>query len=324
MLYLYNECDTPQWRLDKGHDDNHYRLTLIANEKFGIPITVDDGKFDEDRLSSTNDGRNVQRIFSGKTAMRFSSRNLHPAIVESRNKFNSDIYLVSYNLEPGFELINQLRNQVYIYFQYYDPENQQLHMLLSFNTKKKGSHPYVQDVLVNEEAGMVHMKHMFWSEKYGNVSVILNETSIEKAKQIKRGQRGYIDLTDRRKNGEQLKLENYIPMRPTRLVVVDNEQDVESLKNLIENKYNIPADYTNYFIMGADEKKKESLRELKKYTNAGKDTYTAVTYFISKYNYDEMKEHIKDVSNDIDNNKLGKHFKIRLAMSSDGRIRRIR
>ena len=314
MIYFFNECDAPQWRLDEVAE-NRYRLTLIANEKFGIPINLSNAKINKKNLLNCNDNRDMSVIADCNTTMRFNTKTLQPSIIESNNSFNSDVYIISFNLEEGYELINQMRRNAYIYFQYYDAANCQLHMILSLNVREERI--YVEDILLNEKAGMVQMKHLMFTHKYKKASVIMRESSIEKVKTTKRGERGFIDMTDKRHDGI-IRLPIYIPMRPTKLVVVDSEEDAKKVRDIFKDVFNINSSSPTVIVLDSDEKRKE----IKNY--AVNKEYSAITYFNSECGHDDLKGKLKDISFDIKNKKFGKYFKYTLLMTKEGRVHRIR
>jgi hypothetical protein len=315
MIYLYNECDAPQWELKQSKEENRYRMVLKANPKFGIPVNLEKASFNMENLQNRNDNRDFSVIVDAKTAVRFNSRNLHPSIIESQNSFNCDLYFVSFNVEEGFTIINQLRRGAYIYLQYFDAKNQQLHMVLSMSMKEKA---YVEDILINETTGKAQMKHVMYSDKYNKASVIKREGDIEKIKKTQRGQRGYMDLTDKRRNGI-LDLQVYIPMRPTKLIVVENEEDEKTVRDFIRNSYRINDSFSTIIVLEKDANERKKIKSF-----ATEKEYTAIMYYTSQTDHDHLKEHIKEIASDIKNNKFGKYFKFVLLMTNDGRIHKIR
>jgi hypothetical protein len=188
-------------------------------------------------------------------------------------------------------------------------------MIMSFNTKEERI--YVEDVLLNEETQMVQMKHVMYSHKYNKPSVIFRESSVEKIKSLQRGDRGYIDMTDKRHNGI-FTLPLYIPMRPTKLVVVENAEDEKTVKDIFKNNFNINPNYATVIVLDSDEKRKE----IKNY--AVNKEYSAITYYNSSCSHEELKGKMKDISFDIKNKKFGKYYKYVLLMTKEGRVHKIR
>jgi len=316
MLYVFNECGTPQWGV-KTIRGGMYRIYLTSNEKFGIDINTreSDQTVDQDALASVNDVRDANLFFLEKTAIRFTSKKLQPTMIVSMNDFNCDFYFISYDISDGYKLINQIRKNAYIYQQYYDKESKQIHMILSMNIKAPKS--FVEDIFLSDDGQTVMMKHLMWSQKTKTLVMIGRESQVSKIQNMKRGDRGFIDLrdnSDKYLNG----LPVFIPMRPTKLVVVPKESDVEVFKNLCKDNYKMSLDALVFVGM---ENMDVLRKRLKKFSTDG---YTAITYFNPAVNADGFYEDKAGIKQQYLNEYCGKFFNYALMMVNDGRIVRIK
>ncbi len=317
MLYVFNECGTPQWAVKRLQRGGMFRIYLLSNEKFGIDVNTreSDQSVDEEALASVNDVREANLFFLEKTAIRFTSKKLQPTMIVSSNDFNCDFYFISYDISDGFRLINQIRKNAYIYQQYYDKDAKQIHMILSMNIKAPKA--FVEDIFLSDDGETLMMKHLMWSQKTKTLVMIGRESQVSKVKNLKRGDRGFIDMRDNSENYRN-GLPVFIPMRPTKLIIVPTEGDIDKFKELCQANYKMSLDSLIFLHM---ENMDVLRKKLKKFSTDG---YGAVTYFHPNMNTDEFYATKSSIKQQYLNEFCAKFFTYALMMMNDGRVVRIK
>ena len=320
MIFILNECAKPQWKVEKlEHPDNTYRLSLM-NGKISIDVKTDgETQFNEDALTTINDVREFTKLLDMKTVVRFDYKNLHPRIMSSSSDFNCDFFIVSFDIGQ-YRLINQMRKNAYTYLQYYDYETRTMTMLFSLNMR--GVRAFIENVFMSDDEKTVMMKHLTWSGKYNKPIIITRAASVDRVKTLKRGDRGFIDIRDRtlpESGGKVYKLPVFIPMRPTKLFVVNNNEDFEIAKKLTTEIYK--NDLEKNIVLNIEELGEEDFR--KKAKEQCSSGYKAITYFTKDISYEEYHDNWSEHSKTILNEKCGKFFNHVLLMTNEGRVSRL-
>ena len=321
MLYIYNECAEPQWELKRNKDQ--HRIQLIDNPKAYIDIAVnEDTKINTAAFKIINDMKHPTdvAVLNCKTAIRFGGRRLQPRIIESKNEYNCDFYIVSLDIADGdIRLINQRRKNIYPCFQYYDYDKKQLHAIFSVNKKISATNRcYMEYTLLDESAGNAILKNIMYSDRNDTLNIITRRNKIEAAKKLNRGDTGYIDLTDHSISKYTYPLSISIPMRPCRLVIIEKESDKAEFLKLAKNKYSMVEDQFEFICIETEENPRKTVKE------TVRRGYSACIYFNQEISdWDEFGEKYKEIIDKITNELYGKFFEYTLFMIGSGSIRRL-
>lgn len=319
MIYLYNEYNTAKWEVVKKND-HFFRLQLIDSPVFGINIRADEDiredSFKQDALNATNDVYNANLLLALPTSVRFDNRSLRPSIRKADDKYNSDIYVVSYDITSGDRIINALTKKAFVYDYLYDYDKEQLHVIFSLNNRQDNT--FMELIFMDKAGKNVILRHFMNQTKYQNKPCMISK-SMSLDNSIKRGERGYINPTDYAKGSTEFMIRKYVPLRPTKLVITQTDAEIETAKNLIHDNFHFDPSTLEIVSM---EGKEENLREeMRKFVYD--QSLSCVTFFVSDHDKEDLKKN-KEAKDDLLENKFGKLFTNVLALCNDGWIIRVK
>lgn len=317
MIYMYNENESAQWKIYKKND-RFLRLELIDDPSFGMNIHANDlteDSFKKEVLESTDDVYNANVLLDEKTIIRFDNRSLRPSIRKSSNDTNMDIYVVSYDISAGQRVINaQTKHGAYIYACKYDYDNKQLHIIFTLNEKE--TNPSLEIIFMDNTGSNVIMRHFMVQTRYNKVCMI--SKSMKTNSKLKRGDRGFVDPTDRVNGKTTYPFRIYVPLRPTKMILFDHDSDKESVEKILSETFHFDPKRSLLISMESTENVRE---ELRKYVYEG--SYSCATIYLPDTDHTELKKD-KKKKEEILKSHHEKFFETVLGLCSDGWIIRLK
>lgn len=314
MLYLYNENDNPVWEL-KSDDSRFLRLQLIERPEFGINIQNRDIKkedFNMAVLESTNNVYDVNRLADFNSSIHFDVKSLRPTIMHSDEKYNSDIYIASFDITDGSRVINLVTSKAYIYNSLYDYDAKMLHVIFSLN--KKADKTFLEFIFEDKDKKNVFIRHFMINAKSNLPKVVARSMSLSNP--IERGKRGHINPTDHA-NGTKYNIKRYVPLRPTKLIFFDKNEDKEAMCNAITSTFKYDMERSELQCLeGSD------VREVVKGWVYNKN-YRCATYYVPEKNREEIRADA-DFRKSLLDDKYAKLFDVVLVLCNDSWVVRIK
>lgn len=324
MIYMYNENHSAQWQLTEMKSPEYARVELINKPEVGMIFHIRDQKamdyFKQENISITDCAFTTVPILDANTSIMFNKKNLRPTInFEETEKYNRDIYFASFDISNGERVINSPSRGAYIYAYHYDYENHQLHLIFSMNTVRV-ERPYLEVILMDDEKKKVYLRHFMIGKRNNEPCVVSRVMDMDGS--IQQGERGYIRTNDYSINeGKDYRFHIYIPLRPTRLLVLDTEDQTETVKNLIAENFNTKTDNSVFlYTSGLSE---EDLRsQVKEYVFG--ERFEVATYYMPEITHEEFKENREPHTETILHEKQGELFNIVFALCNDGWVVRVK
>lgn len=310
MLFIFNETSKSQWKVSEKNPS----FLRLENKQFphlGFDILSRDIKledFNKDALDTSNSTKDLREAMSLPTAIRFETRGFKPFVIASKNEYNADIILASFDLEDDLRLINHFTKFAYVYDAIYDFDKHILHIIFSLNHTKPNS--YLQEVFTDAKDEYVFRRCFRWNEREGKYTV--NSRSMKIADVPKKGERGYFNTNDYSTNHTVYNISKYRPARPTNTVIIFKPSKVDECKKLLED---CKCHTERMNIMVAE---KNFRKDIKNATE--RQHISAVTYYIDDMTSEEIREHRDEVLKNLSENRFANFFKLVYALGTDGKI----
>ena len=326
MIYMYNEVDSPQWGIEtredsKGRQYNTLTNLFYSDLKIDIKrgLDLDSFKFDPEKDSSNTE--EIYTLSDVGIVLGIDRKNFHPYIAPIPNvrKNDEEVFLATFNLNSSDRILNMFIRDGHIIKYVCDikSEGKRISVVFTLNRHRDNAVPRFTLTLRDEEWKNVYKREITIDMKSGDIKVFNRQYPFNKAKNDR-----YVNVTDISINeGTDINVMTYIPLRPTQDIYLPKGQDGNLLEEILEERYHFYKDKKNYpnIITNGDEIDiKQTILDL---TFKG---HTAITYFIGDKTFEDIKNNMKEVSQDLDNNKFGKEFSHVLVLTGDGKIARIK
>lgn len=274
MIYLFNESDTVSWELT---EKNEYFFHLgVKGTKFGIDILKRDitgfeffpGAFE------TMNYQNVvvcastffQICYNNKSGLPFLKPVVNP------NEYSHDLFLITYRIPEGMEIINDKSGKFTIHYSKYDKENQCIHIV---GSGKSANFPYFFLTFADNKQTKFITKHIVTLKKSSTISVFIQEYTKE---QVEASEYKATILG----KGVPTKIKASKVLTPYAVIVYPFSKP-NLRTQFCEKKFSKDPDHTKY----VDQEARSMISELKKLNIAGK--YIAATFYIDR-NADDITE----------------------------------
>lgn len=299
MIYIFNESNLKKWEItDKN--DFFYRIAL-KDTHFGIDILKRDITMDEfftDVLNEENETPVVQVLSCASFSVCYNNKSGLPFLKPSANAngYSQDLYLLSYKIPTGMEIINEHVSKFAVQYSKYDKSNGLIHII---GVGKPINHPLYFLTFADAHNENFATKHMVTVKKSSTVQVFIQNYTKEE-----------LDKSEHRQiiigNGQKTKVKVAKVIYPYSVIVYPFS-NTDLKKDIIEGRFNKDPDHTHY----VDTESKAVYNELKRLNNK---KYNAATFYIDK-NYDEVTEE------DMENVKYTNIFNKVNFLTKNGRVK---
>ena len=315
MILVYNENENSQWELTNRN--NSFIRINNKNCSFGLDLLADEfseSDFDINVLNSTDELRGPKVALTKNTIIRYDKIKLQPFIRASKNEFNTDVILASFDISAGERLINHSAFGIYISAFMYDYANKQLHAILSVDATAKNS--FLELYFMSKDDSIAILRCLTYDSAEKRFKAIYRNKSINNIPP--KGSKGYINTTDRSIDKYKYNLKCYIPSRPTYNVVISDLDQKNIICNALVERYKLNPEKTNFIVAtGAD--LKVSIKDLVRYHG-----YVGITYYEPEMTVEEIKENRESYLATLNEEKYAKYFNVVFVMTNDGRVTRLK
>lgn len=301
MIYIFNETNLKKWEIT-SKNDYFFRIELIGTH-FGIDILKRDMEEDafftnvlESNMNETS--ATVQVLSCASFAVCYNNKSGLPFLkpIVNGNEFTQDLYILTYRIPEGMEIINEHAGKFAVQYSKYDKNNGLLHVI---GVGKPVNYPLYFLTFADASNSNFVTKHMVNVKKTSMVQVFIQKYTKEE-----------VEASDHKAiiigKGEKTKVSVAKVIYPYSVIVYPFANE-EFKKEILEGRFNKDPEHTHYF----DQQSKSLFTELKKINNK---KYNAATFYI-----DKPFEEITD--EDMENVKYTNIFNKVNFISKNGRVK---
>lgn len=305
MIYLFNESNEKIWNLT-SKNDFFYHIGL-EDSRFGVDILKrdipEDAFYTECFEPQSQLPLKALVLSSNSFNICYNNKSGLPFLkaVNNINDYSQDLYILSYCVPEGMELVFEKNGKFNILYTKYDVKRKMIHIIA---TAKPINLPFFYLTFADKDFEHFTTKHMTILKKNFMVSVFIqhyNREDVEKS-EFRLCIVGKNEITDL----ERIKLKPSKVYTPYSVIIYPFQN--ESIKtDICEAKFNKDENHTKYVDMDSS----VLIAELRKILNM---KYHAATFYIDK-NFDEV-----DIANDLTKIHGANLFDKVNYLTADGRI----
>ena len=324
MIYVYNETTEAQWHLETEQIKENFSIHTLANKDYPflcikVKKGIDANQFVFNEKEDNTKSENVYTLMATPVVLGLDRKNFDPYIapIRSEKKKDDEIFLATFELNKDDRILNAFVRDGHIINYACDVNGQRFVVIFTLNRHKDKANPRFSLTMRDVNWNFIRKREIIIDMKNGGVKVYNKNMRFESAKNDR-----FVNLTDNSdKDGTDIVLPTYIPMRPSYNIYVKNQEEKEKVESLISERFHMDTskDKAVHFIV-ADE-----ISNLPKVIDSlVRRDVTAMTYFIGDKNADELKANKDEVYDQIRDNAYGKDFVYVLGLSNDGYIIRLK
>ena len=324
MIYLYNETAEAQWELQSEQKNENFSILTLVNKDYaflniGVKKGIDANQFVFNEKEDSTKSENVYTLMSAPVVLGLDRKNFSPYIapIKSEKKKDDEIFLATFELDKDDRILNAFVRDGHIIDYACDIYAHKFTVIFTLNRYKEKANPRFSMTLRDVNWNTIRKREIVIDMKNGGVKVYNKNMRFESAKNDK-----FINLTDNSdKDGMDISLPIYIPMRPTYNIYVEDQVAKEKVEKLISERFHMDAakDKTVHFIVENEEDNMGKLID-----SLVRKNVTAITYFFEEKTGEELKTNKEDALNELDLNGYLKEFVFILGLSNDGYIVRLK